>query len=65
MEEYEVHCSPEVGGPRVVTFNNFSDAMREAERLSRDYTVTSKVVRVLGRWISDTRWVSNGVPGNE
>lgn len=63
MEEYEVHCSPEPETARVFAFANYRDAKTEAERLCREYRVSVKIVRIIGRWVSDPRWISYGVPG--
>jgi len=64
MEEYEVHCNPEVMEPRTFKFSVYADAVEEAGRLCREHHTNARVLRVIGYYVSEPRWISNGVPGH-
>ena len=62
MEIYEVLCDG-VNEPRVFRFSSLNAAMEEAERVCRTFHIDVRVVRVIGAFTPDARWISNGVPG--
>ena len=64
MAVYEVLCDG-VPEARVFRFELYTDALREAERVCRKYHVAVRVVQVLGIFMIDVKWHSNGVPGHE
>lgn len=63
MENYEVHCDEIIKEPRIFRFTFASEAMAEAERLCKTHKVPVRVVRVIGTFVPESRWISNGVPG--
>ena len=62
MEVYEVLCDG-VTEARCFRCTSIDAAMKEAERVCRTFKVDVRVVRVVGTFIPDSRWISNGVPG--
>jgi len=62
--EYEVLCdvATEV---RTYRFDDIEEAKVEAERVSKKYKANVRVVRVIGTFVSETRWVPNCRPGCE
>ena len=62
MEVYEVLCDG-VNEARCFRFTSINEAMKEAERVCRTFKVDVRVVRVVGTFVPESRWISNGVPG--
>lgn len=57
MEVYEVLCEG-VAEARVFRFANLDDAIREAQRLCDKFKTTVRVVKVIGMYVPESRWVS-------
>jgi len=63
MEVYEVICGP-INEPRSAVFAEYETALSEADRICRKYHIEVEVVLVIGKYIPDARWMSNGIPGH-
>lgn len=62
MEVYEVLCDG-VNEVRQFRFSVLAEAMAEAERICKRFSSEARVVRVIGTYVPECRWISNGVPG--
>jgi hypothetical protein len=64
MDVYKL-IFPPIKEPVVNYFSNYPDALRKAKEICESHHVNVEVVRVLGHFTNEPRWISNGVPGHE